>query len=437
MNYSETIAYLYAAAPLFQQVGGAAYKAGMETTILLDARFGHPHRRYRTVHVAGTNGKGSCAHTIAAMLQHAGLRTGLYTSPHLTDFRERIRVNGEMIPEQYVVDFVARERTFFEPLHPSFFELTTAMAFKYFADAQVDVAVVEVGMGGRLDCTNIITPELSLITNISSDHTQFLGNTLAKIAGEKAGIMKPGVPAVVGEAVAETRPVFVAQAEAVGAPLAFAEDRPEVKDSALSPDGSLRLFETRSFGRVEGELTGECQVKNANTLLCAARFLQPLFGLTGEDVLHAFRHVCEDTGLMGRWQTLQEHPKVVCDTGHNIGGWRYLARQLDEACARHPRVHVVFGMANDKDVEAVAALLPRRATYYWTHASVRRAMDEREVASIAARFRLPGTAYHTVADAFRAALSTASPDDFIYVGGSSFVVADLLTYLRTSKENHV
>ena len=237
MTYEETVAYLYASAPLFQQVAGAAYKAGLSTTHLLDAHFHHPHRQYTTIHVAGTNGKGSCAHTLAAMCQAAGLRTGLYTSPHLVDFRERIRVNGQMIPREAVVRFVEDERAFFEPLHPSFFELTTALALRYFAEEQVDVAVIEVGLGGRLDCTNIITPALSIITNISLDHTQFLGHTLAAIAGEKAGIIKAGVPVVVGEALDATRPVFASRAAEVGAPITFAEDCLEVLGSHIGEDG--------------------------------------------------------------------------------------------------------------------------------------------------------------------------------------------------------
>lgn len=430
MTYAETIAYLYSSAPLFQQVGGAAYKEGLSNTILLDKHFGHPHTKYPTIHVAGTNGKGSCAHTIAAMLQRHGYKTGLYTSPHLTDFRERIRVDGKMVPEQYVTDFVEKERSFFEPLHPSFFEITTAMAFKYFADEGVGAAVIEVGLGGRLDCTNIIRPALSLITNISLDHTQFLGDTLVKIAVEKAGIIKKGVPVVVGETLAETRPVFERKAAETDAPITFAEDCPEVLSSRLSDTG-LRIFHTRSYGEIEGELSGECQEKNANTLLCAAHILKEIFNIDNTDVKYAFRHVAESTGLMGRWQTLREHPRVICDTGHNAGGWQYLAHQLREAVKDYRRVHIVFGMAADKDVNAVIALLPHEAVYYWTHASVRRAMDEHDISAIATRHSLRGKCFHTVPAACQAALAAASPDDLIYVGGSSFVVADLLSHQDT------
>lgn len=429
MTYSETIAYLYAAAPLFQQVGGAAYKEGLETTLQLDSHFNHPHQRYRTIHVAGTNGKGSCAHTLAAMLQRKGLKVGLYTSPHLIDFRERIRINGQMIPEEYVVDFVETERSFFEPLHPSFFEITTALAFKYFADEAVDVAVIEVGLGGRLDCTNIITPVLSVITNISFDHTQFLGSTLADIAAEKAGIMKCGVPVVVGETQRETRPVFEQCAKQVGAPLYFAEDEAEVVNASLGSDNLLH-YVTRHWGTFAGELIGDCQRRNTNTLLCAAQLLAPLFGLTAGDVHGAFRHVCEATSLMGRWQVLQHRPTVVCDTGHNLGGWTYISSQLAREAATHARLHVVFGMASDKDLDGVLSLLPHEASYYWTQASVRRSTPVQQLAERAASHGLHGLCFDSVSAAYQAAWAEAGPDDLIYIGGSCFVVADLLSALQ-------
>lgn len=429
MNYQETIQYLFTSAPLFQQVGGAAYKEGLSTTEALDRHFGHPHRSYRTIHVAGTNGKGSTAHTLAAMLQHHGYSVGLYTSPHLVDFRERIRVNGEMVPEAFVVDFVECHRTFFEPLHPSFFELTTALAFHYFATCHVDVAVIEVGLGGRLDCTNIIRPELSVITNISFDHTQFLGHTLEAIASEKAGIIKHGVPVVIGETTAETRPVFLHKAETEEAPITFADEQGEILDTWLTDD-HLRHYTTRHWGAFDAQLTGECQVKNAATILAAAEVMRTGFGITAEDVRHAFRHVCTDTGLTGRWQTLSTHPTVVCDTGHNLGGWTYLAHQLKEAAGKHKCLRVVFGMAADKDIDHVVSLLPAEGTYYWARASVHRALDEGSVKAVGDRYGLHGTAYPTVAEAYEAAMLDASEGDFVYVGGSSFVVADLLCHLR-------
>lgn len=434
MTYDETIQYLFNSAPLFQHVGGAAYKEGLSTTHILDAHFNHPHNQYKTIHIAGTNGKGSCAHTIAAILQHTGLKVGLYTSPHLVDFRERIRINGEMMPQQYVIDFVEEERSFFEPLHPSFFELTTALAFKYFAEQHVDVAVIEVGLGGRLDCTNIISPILSIITNISFDHTQFLGNTLAQIASEKAGIIKHKVPVIIGECNAETRSVFEHKAHEVEAPILFAEDNKEVLSSEFSDlyGHKLRHYTTRSFGDIYGELTGECQIKNANTILCALHSLSKIFSVTHEDITYAFEHVCEMTGLRGRWQILQEHPTIICDTGHNTGGWQYLAHQLAQIATSGNKLHIVFGMASDKDIERVMSTLPHEACYYWTKASVKRATSEQTIANIATKYDLHGKTYSNVAEAYEAAVNNASTNDYIYVGGSSFIVADLLRYKQTA-----
>lgn len=434
MTYDETIQYLFNSAPLFQHVGGAAYKEGLSTTHILDAHFNHPHNQYKTIHIAGTNGKGSCAHTIAAILQHTGLKVGLYTSPHLVDFRERIRINGEMMPQQYVIDFVEKERSFFEPLHPSFFELTTALAFKYFAEQHVDVAVIEVGLGGRLDCTNIISPILSVITNISFDHTQFLGNTLAQIASEKAGIIKHKVPVIIGECNAETRSVFEHKAHEVEAPILFAEDNKEVLSSEFSDlyGHKLRRYTTRSFGDIYGELTGECQIKNANTILCALHSLSKIFSVTHEDITYAFEHVCEMTGLRGRWQILQEHPTIICDTGHNTGGWQYLAHQLAQIATSGNKLHIVFGMASDKDIERVMSTLPHEACYYWTKASVKRATSEQTIANIATKYDLHGKTYSNVAEAYEAAVNNASTNDYIYVGGSSFIVADLLRYKQTA-----
>lgn len=408
MNYKDTLDYLYNSAPLFQQIGAGAYKEGLENTWALDEHFGHPHRSFRSIHIAGTNGKGSCSHTLAAILQEAGYKVGLYTSPHLIDFRERIRVNGQPVPEAYVIRFVEEERAFFEPLHPSFFELTTAMAFRYFAEEKVDVAVVEVGLGGRLDCTNIIRPDLCIITNISLDHVQFLGDTLEKIAGEKAGIIKPGIPVVIGETTPETRPVFQKKAEEVGAPIHFAEE--EVKE--VHPDW-------------EYELKGLYQEKNRRTLWAALPLLQEGgYQISESDIQAGFVHVVELTGLMGRWQKLQEHPTVVCDTGHNVGGIQYIAEQLRRQVFR--RLHIVIGMVNDKDVRGVLALLPREATYYFTQASVKRALPAGQLARLAAEAGLQGTCYPDVPSAVRAAQKESLPEDFIFVGGSSFIVADLL-----------
>lgn len=406
MIYEETVEYLFHVTPVFEKTGSSAYKEGLSNTRALDKHFGHPHHQFKTIHVAGTNGKGSCSHTLAAILQSAGYKVGLYTSPHLVDFRERIRVNGQCISKEYVIDFVEQERSFFEPLHPSFFELTTAMAFKYFAEQEVDIAVIEVGLGGRLDCTNIITPVLSIITNISFDHTQFLGDTLAKIAGEKAGIIKKNVPVVIGETTPETLPVFQKKATVKSAPLYLAE--------------TFEVAHDYDF-----ELKGLYQQKNKQTILCAVNCLKDVFTIPEEAIQEGMAHVCELTGLTGRWQTLQTRPLVICDTGHNVGGWQYLAEQIKAQTCKTLRI--VFGMVDDKDINTVMQLLPKQAVYYFTQASSHRAIPVDKVHEIAKAHQLEGTTFANVKDAYQQALSDAHPDDFIFVGGSSYLVADLLT----------
>ena len=430
MTYQETIDYLFNSTPLFQNVGKDAYKEGLENTHLLDAHFEHPHRKFKTIHVAGTNGKGSCSHTLAAILQSAGYRVGLYTSPHLVDFRERIRINGKPVSQEYVINFVEEHRSFFEPLHPSFFELTTAMAFNYFAEQQVDVAVIEVGLGGRLDCTNIIQPDLCVITNISFDHVQFLGDTLAKIASEKAGIIKPGIPVVIGETTPETKPVFAQKAIQVKAPIHFAEEEQLLLESSTSEQGR-RMYQTKDYANLEGELGGLCQLKNTNTLLSAIRVLQSIGYIINEShVREGFARVCSLTGLMGRWQKILDTPTAYCDTGHNKAGIQYIVEQLSRQNYR--QLHIVMGMVNDKDISGVLAMLPQEATYYFTKASVSRALDENEVKRLANGFGLRGNSYPSVQEAFEAAKTSAHPDDFIFVGGSTFIVADLLTFRTDS-----
>lgn len=426
MNYEETLEYLYNSAPLFQQIGKDAYKEGLENTHLLDEHFGHPHHNFRSIHIAGTNGKGSCSHTLAAILQAAGYKTGLYTSPHLIDFRERIRVDGKPVSKEYVVDFVENHRAFFEPLHPSFFELTTAMAFDYFASQKVDVAIIEVGLGGRLDCTNIIRPDLCIITNISFDHVQFLGNTLDKIAGEKAGIIKEGIPVVIGETTPETKPVFIARAKEVDAPIFFAEEAEIVYDSIVNNEGK-RIYQSIDYADLEGELGGLYQVKNTNTLLAAIRILKMYcYRISEEDVRKGFSHVCELTGLMGRWQKLENKPTLVCDTGHNVGGISYIIEQLEHQKYNH--LHIVIGMVNDKDISGVLKMLPKHAIYYFTRASVKRALSENELQESARKEGLQGDTYPDVKTAVAAAKKKADENDFIFVGGSSFIVADLLKF---------
>lgn len=428
MTYKEATEYLFNSTPLFQNVGKDAYKEGLANTLALDEHFGHPHHRFRTIHVGGTNGKGSCSHTLAAILQKAGYKTGLYTSPHLTDFRERIRVNGVMMPEEYVTSFIENERNFFEPLHPSFFELSTAMAFKYFAETGVDVAVIEVGLGGRLDCTNIIRPDLSVITNISFDHVQFLGHTLTAIAQEKAGIIKPGIPVVIGETTEETRKVFIDKSLKVSAPIIFAEDKHQIL-SLQRQDGKL-TYETRSYGQLTGELCGLCQEKNTGTILTAVDELRKQGYAIGQShVSDGFAHVCELTGLRGRWQTVNEHPTVICDTGHNTGGISYIAEQL-RTYPSEVQVHIVMGMVNDKDVRNVLKLLPADATYYFTKASVKRALNEDQLCGLAREAGLHGKTYPDVQAAFEAAKAATTEKDLIFVGGSTFIVADFLSFYQ-------
>lgn len=417
MNYQETTEYLFNSTPVFEKIGAKAYKPGLQTTFALDDHFGHPHQKYKTIHIAGTNGKGSSSHTLAAILQSQGYKVGLYTSPHLVDFRERIRVNGECVPEQYVIDFVEENRAFFEPLHPSFFELTTAMALKYFAEQEVDYAVIEVGLGGRLDCTNIITPILSIITNISFDHTQFLGNTLAEIAGEKAGIIKPGIPVVIGEYLPETRTVFEKKAKSENAPILFAQD--------FDADH----LESSEICDVDMELKGSYQERNKKTILTALHILRQKLAISDEAIREGFAHVCELTGLRGRWEKLNDAPLTICDTGHNLAGWNYLAPQISSVKAETK--HIVFGMVDDKDVVHVLQLLKEklenRVKYYWTQPSTKRAIPVEKLSELALKLGLHGEAYLSVKEAYNAALKNAGKDDFVFVGGSSYVVADLLS----------
>ena len=420
--------------PMFERQGSSGYKEGLANTFALDEHFNHPHQSYVTIHVGGTNGKGSVSHTIASILQESGYCVGLYTSPHLVDFRERIRVNGVPISKNYVVDFVEEERQFFEPLHPSFFEVTTAMAFKYFKDKNVDIAIIEVGLGGRLDCTNIITPLVSVITNISYDHTQFLGNTLAEIAGEKAGIIKKGVPVVIGENNDETRPIFEAKAFEMNAPIVFAEDKPEIASAEPTSDGGM-LYHTPCFGDITGDLGGIYQQKNLNTVFFALNAIaQKGFLCECKDevnkkkclteLLQGIAHVKDNTGLMGRWQVIQNTPKVVCDTGHNVGGWQYLSAQLSSVSCQS--MHIIFGMVDDKDINGVLDLLPKNAQYYFTKANNHRALNETVLSDLASKHGLVGKTYPSVFEAYNAAKAVASNNDFIFVGGSSYIVGDFL-----------
>lgn len=410
MTYSEAINYLYTSLPVFQHIGGGAYKPGLGNIRRLDEALGHPHRKFRTIHVAGTNGKGSTSHMLAAILQKAGYRTGLFTSPHLLDFRERIRIDGEMIPEGEVAGFVERHRELMEQIRPSFFEATTEMAFDWFARGGVEVAVIETGLGGRLDSTNIIGPILGVITNIAFDHTQFLGNTLEKIAAEKAGIIKPGVPVVIGETQGATDAVFKRVAEEKNAPIFFAE--------SLCPNASRAEYPL--------DLPGDYQEKNLKTVLAAVEVLngQGKVRIPRQAVKEGLRHAARLTGLRGRWQILRERPLVVADTGHNEAGLREAAAQI--ARTPHERLYIVFGVVNDKDLSKIWPLLPREAYYFFTRARIQRALPAEKLYEQAMERGFSGECVPTIPEAVERAQSLARENDMIFIGGSTFTVAEAL-----------
>lgn len=410
MTYSDTLSYLYASTPAFHQVGAAAYKPGLDNTRRLLAHLKNPERKWRSVHVAGTNGKGSTCHLLAAVLQSAGYRVGLYTSPHLVDFRERIRVNGEMIPEQEVVRFVEENKELLEQIRPSFFETTMAMAFLYFAQQQVDIAVVEVGLGGRLDSTNVVLPEVSVVTNIGFDHTEFLGDTLAKIAAEKAGIIKPHVPVVIGERQAETETVFQEKAAAMQAPLLFA-DTLQVPPALIS----------------SCQLRGRYQQKNIRTVFATLGVLREQgYKINDEAIMQGMAHVCDLTGLQGRWQEkIVNGVRLLFDTGHNSHGVSSYAADLNDI--QHLRV--VFGMVQDKDIEKVLQLLPQHAFYYWTQAKTQRAVAATTMQQTGAAYGLRGEAFGSVRSALLAALENSTAADTVFIGGSNYVVGEALEAL--------
>lgn len=432
MDYKETLEYLYSQVPMFQNSGAGAYKPGLDTTLTLAKAWGNPHQGLRCIHVGGTNGKGSTTHTIAAVLQSAGYKVGLYTSPHLVDFRERIRVNGEPISREFVMDFIERFRadSSLTALQPTFFELTTIMAFAWFRLQNVDYAVIEVGLGGRLDCTNIISPMICAITNISLDHTALLGNTEEAIAREKAGIIKPGVPVVIGSVQGVVRKVFEDKAKEVGAPIIFAEDT-HIFKTALQHNNNIEYSGT-PYGDISGELTGDCQPENTATVLNVLQAAK-IPGINDAAVKNGFANVCSLTGLMGRWMHIKGLPcEVICDTGHNIGGWRHLGPSLKRIAA-HKDLKMVIGFVNDKDVNAIMEQMPADADYYFATPSVARGRDSESTMEIAEEHALYGEAFHDVASAFEAALDDIDEeytDAAIFVGGSTFIVADLLTYLN-------
>jgi folylpolyglutamate synthase/dihydrofolate synthase len=427
MNYEETLDYLYEKTLAFHNVGKAAYKPGLERSLELDELCGNPHTRYKTIHVAGTNGKGSVSHLLAAVLQCAGYKVGLYTSPHLVDFSERIRVNGTTITKQYVIDFVEKNIKFIEREKPSFFELTTAMAFDFFRHKKVNYAIIETGMGGRYDSTNIIKPALSIITSISLDHTQYLGDKILNIASEKAGIIKRNVPAIIGETNNETLKTFFSiKAFEVSSPILFSTQSDTLVDAELQSDGSWE-FDTIDYGSLKCDLRGFSQKSNVQTVLSALKVLSNSgTQIRIASIRKAFANTVKITGLMGRWQELNHSPKIICDVGHNIGAWEINCKQLSYEAMRHKKMHIVIGISKDKDINGILSILPEDATYYFTQASSERALPAEILQQKGIESGLNGNMYKSVKEAVNNALKNSTENDFIFISGSTFVVADAL-----------
>ena len=429
ISYDSVLTYLYEQLPAYQRKGPAAYKNNLDNTFALDLMYDHPHQCYKTIHVGGTNGKGSVSHMMASVLQNAGYKVGLYTSPHLKDFRERIKVNGEMIGEEEVVrfvnDFLIKNKR--QNIKPSFFELTVAMAFDYFRTMKVDVAIMEVGLGGRLDSTNIIQPELSIITNIGLDHTALLGETYEAIAEEKAGIIKAGIPVVVGLNQLETASVFRKKAEEVCAPLFFADDLAGLPQSYLTLSGK-QIFSyggELSYNKIELDLLGNYQRYNLRTVLAAIEQLKKIGWKIDENAIRrGVSTVVETTGLFGRWQILGANPRIVCDTGHNADGIMEVIKQIENT--PHENLHMVIGMVNDKNIDEILKLLPKEGIYYFTQAQLPRALDRKKLQLKASKLGLIGGCYQKVDDALKNAKKNADVNDLIFIGGSTFVVAEVL-----------
>ncbi len=429
MNYQETIDYLIGQLPMYQRTGKAAYKEGLENTYRLDAHFNSPHNKYRTIHVGGTNGKGSVCHMLAAVLQKAGYKVGLHTSPHLIDYRERIRVNGRLINKKAVIDFTTEHIDYFSKLKPSFFEMSVFMAFNYFAQEKVDVGIIEVGLGGRLDSTNIIQPVLSVITNIGMDHTEFLGDTLEKIAAEKAGIIKNSTPVVIGEANDQTRPVFSGAAARHHAEIVFAQEKYRLEYGMLSMLGNqithISNLETDKDYDLEIDLLGFYQRKNLVTCLAAIDILKTDgFNISQDQIAAGLMNIKKATGFRGRWDIIDSNPLIICDTAHNAEGIAEVANQIADTPYRN--LHMIIGFVEDKDMDTILNLLPSDAMYYFTRPSVPRGLDQHSLATLAYRHGLEGSSHATVSDALKKARVEAQKDDLIFVGGSTFLVADLL-----------
>jgi len=429
MNYKKAIDFLFSQLPAYHRIGKAAYKNNLNNTLALDDYFGNPHNRYRTIHVAGTNGKGSVSHMIASILQEAGYRTGLYTSPHLKDFRERIKINGKMISKSEVSAFISRHQGIIEKVKPSFFEMTVAMAFDYFARENVDVAVIETGLGGRLDSTNIIRPVISVITNIGHDHMDLLGNSIVGVASEKAGIIKKNVPVVIGETQNDIRDLFISRAAENGSKIFFAD-----RNFSCSLEDSNRPGGGRSFTLhdIAGNrffsgiipLGGDYQAKNLQTLFQVFSCLRGTFEFTDADLIAGVGKVIVNTGLKGRWQVLRTRPLTICDTGHNKEGLEYVMRQIGNIHATG--LHMVIGFVSDKDITSILPVFPMNAKYYFTKAAIPRALDENILKMKASEFNLKGECYPSVNEALKSALLNASDSDLIFIGGSTFVVAEVI-----------
>jgi dihydrofolate synthase / folylpolyglutamate synthase len=406
MNYQETINWMFAQLPMYQNIGKQAYKADLKNTILFAKYLQNPEKDLVTIHVAGTNGKGSTSSMLASILQEAGYKVGLYTSPHLKDYRERIKINGKMISENFVVDFISKHKAFFETNDLSFFEMTVGLAFDYFKTEKVDIAIIEVGMGGRLDSTNIITPIISVITNIGLDHTQFLGNTLQEIAYEKAGIIKPNIPVVIGEFVPETKPVFLEIAAKMNAQIFFASD-----------------LLTNDF---ESDLKGDYQIANRKTVLQTIQYIQlySQFIINEEQVRNGYKNVIKNTGLQGRWQLLKKQPRVICDTAHNKHGLEIVMEQIKKE--KFKQLHFVLGVVNDKDLDQILPIFPKNAVYYFCKPNIIRGLDPDILKNKATEYGLNGMVFASVSEAFATAFATATTTDMVFVGGSTFVVAEVL-----------
>jgi dihydrofolate synthase/folylpolyglutamate synthase len=425
MNYEQTLEYLFTQLPMFSRVGAAAYKADLTNTIALCEALGNPQHQFKSIHIAGTNGKGSTSHMLASILQTAGYKTGLYTSPHLVDFRERIKIDGAYCSKDFVVDFTEKIKPLIEAIQPSFFEITVAMAFSYFAEQKVDIAVIEVGLGGRLDSTNIITPEVSVITNIGLDHTQFLGNTITEIAGEKAGIIKKDIPCVISEYTPDTKPIFDAAASQTSityAPGGYCIQEIKYAHDFLQVDIANNV--TGATNTYTLDLNGSYQAKNVLGVLTAVGILQTKgWKITNENIATGLSHVKVNTGLYGRWQVIGNNPTTVVDVAHNVAGIQTLLAQIK--LVNHQQLHIVFGMVKDKDIDSVLALLPIQATYYFTQAQIERAIDAHELQEKAGGYGLQGNTYLTVNEAITAAKNQASSTDLIVVCGSVFLVGEI------------